>query len=144
MFHEEKHIDQIARADLLVPVAPGTSFRYGWAWNQAVHNHWGAGTDGAWGVASHDDDGNGTDDDAAPLPGFEPGNGDDVSLSRLASPWQNWPAAWPVPAPTFASTGHEVEDEAIMWSNSQVTEDDHADEDWGAPGKQYDTPAWND
>lgn len=141
VIHEEKHIAQIAAADPLVPSAGADSFRYGWSWNAATHNHWTKGADGKWGVATVDDDANGTVDDAKTSPPFEPGNGDDVSLEHPA--WSMWPNAWPLPVPN--GDGHPVESEAVNHSNASITEHDYAAKDWGNPGKQHETlNKWDD
>jgi hypothetical protein len=144
VIHEEKHVDQIDRADGLVPVADDTSFRYGWSWNQGTHNHWDKGTDDEWGVAENDDDGNGTVDDAAPTPPFEPGHGDDNDLSRhYASGYNNWPDAWELPDPDNGPS--PIESEAINHSDDNIDEHDYARQDWGNPGKNHlTTDTWDD
>ena len=141
--HEDKHTDQIQRADALMPASNGNdSFRYGWSWNKTPHNHWSPGPDGKWGVAKVDDDGNGTVDDAAPTPPFEPGNGDDVSLDHPTYVW--WPNVWTLPSNPNAG-GHPLESEAITFSNDYLNEDDYAKFDWGNPGKQHGTSSnYND
>lgn len=96
VIHEEKHVDQIARADPLVPTNGSDSFRYGWSWNSLIygepHNHWTKGPDGQWGQAGVDDDGDGIIDNAKTTPPFEPGNGDDVSLEHPN--FSDWPNSW--------------------------------------------------
>ena len=139
--HEECHVDQIVRADPLVPSNGADSFRYGWAWNQGTHNHWNEGADGKWGVAGVDDDGNGTKDDAKTTPAFEPGNGDDVTLDHATDP--QWPAVWPLPNPDNAF--HPIESECVNAGDAALNEDDNAASDWGDPGKQHETiNMWND
>ena len=135
VFHEGKHVDQIARADALVPSHGNDSFRYGWAWNQPTHNHWKEGPDMEWGVAGFDDDGNGITDDAAPTPPFEPGNGDDETLDHAI--WFWWPKAWPLPSPNNAP--HPVESEAVNFSDANHDENKRARDDWGNPGKNHKT-----
>ncbi len=141
VIHEEKHVDQVSSADTLLPTSGNDSFRYGWSWNQATHNHWTKGPDGQWGVAGVDDDNNGTTDDAKTTPPFEPGNGDDVSLDHPIYVW--WPNSWPLPNPNLAP--HPIESEAVNAQDAGVDEDDYADDDWGNPGKKHKTyKTWND
>jgi len=141
VIHEEKHVYQISSADTLLPTSGSDSFRYGWSWNQATHNHWTKGPDGQWGVAGVDDDNNGTTDDAKTTPPFEPGNGDDVSLDHPIFAW--WPNSWPLPNPNNAP--HPIESEAVNSADAAVNEDDYADDDWGNPGKQHKTyEKWDD
>jgi hypothetical protein len=140
VIHEEVHVDQIGRADALMPVSSGgDAFRYGWSWVQSMHNHWNPGVDAEWGVAAVDDDGNGTIDDAAPMPPFEPGwtGSDDISLAHPL--WPDWPNAWPLPVPLPGDPGlHPIEVEAI-------DEHDYWEHDWGDPGKQHRTnQRWDD
>lgn len=131
--HEYKHVDQIARADALVP--SGGSFRHGWSWGFSVHNHWSKGPDGAWGSAGIDDDLNGSTDDAATIPPFEPGKGDDVSLDHPSNPL--WPNVWPLPVPNNGP--HPLESEAINYSDLHNDEHQNARSDWGNPGKNHQT-----
>lgn len=141
VLHERQHLIQIAAADALLPTSGNDSFRYGWSWNQAVHNHWRKGADGEWGVAAIDDDGNGFIDDAKPLPPFEPGHDDDVSLDHVSYIW--WPSAWPLPIPN--NTDHPIESEAVNATDNAMNEHDYAPYDWGAPGKNHKTVRkWDD
>jgi hypothetical protein len=145
VIHEEKHVEQIADADALMPATSGgDSFRYGWSWNQTPHNHWNKGADAEWGVASVDDDANTTIDDAAPIPAFEPGNGDDVSLDHPSWVW--WPNAWPVPPPFPLNPGlHPLEVQAIRHADDAMDEHDFWEHDWADPGKQHKTNLqWDD
>ena len=131
--HENKHVDQISRADALV--ATGDSFRYGWSFNQPTHNHWSVGPDGKWGVAGVDDDGNRVVDDAKAIPPFEPGRGDDVSLQHAT--YGDWPAAWALPSPNNAP--HPLESEAVNATDTTMSEHQNAPKDWAAPGKNHQT-----
>jgi hypothetical protein len=146
VIHEEKHVDQIARADQLVPAATGTTFRYGYSWNQAAHNHWDKGPDGQWGDSGTDDDNNDTIDDAKPTPNakapyFEPGNGDDGDIDNPA--YRHWPNAWALPDPLNGL--HQIEAEAVNASDNGLDENDYAESDWGNPGKQHATvDTWDD
>lgn len=143
VIHEEKHVDQIQRADPLVPSSGNDSFRYGWSWNQGTHNHWTEGNDGEWGVAGNDDDNDGITDNAAPTPPFEPGCGDDVNLSRYyPSGYNNWPNSWPLPTPNNGPT--PIESEAINASDNAMDNDDNWEYDWGSPGKKHRTIFYND
>ncbi len=159
VIHEEKHVQQIAAADALMPPTNGNdSFRYGWSWNQATHNHWNEGPDGKWGVAGVDDDGSGTVDDATPLPPFEPGwpGSDDIMLNLDYTPsgYNNWPEAWPLPEAypgTYNAPGGSgvwlspIETEAVRHANNLLDEHDYWEQDWGNPGKQHKTNKhWND
>lgn len=148
VIHEEKHVNQIARADQLMPTSSGNdAFRYGWSWNQTTHNHWKKGPDGQWGVAGVDDDGNGVVDDATPSPPFEPGHGDDVSLNYINSgPYRDWPAAWAVPQGFSENPGMlKLEVEAVRAADATMNENDYARQDWGDPGKNHATlDKWDD
>lgn len=131
--HEVKHVDQIARADPLVPSNGSDCFRNGWSWNFPTHNHWTKGSDGQWGVAGSDDDGNGINDDAKPTPPFEPGRGDDQTLDHALV--GDWPNVWPLPVP---NTGpHPIESDAVNYSDRNHNEDQNARNDWGDPGKNH-------
>gem|GEM_PF-2036711 len=142
VIHEEKHVAQIAAADALLPTSGADSFRFGWSWNQATHNHWTKGPDGQWGVAAVDDDGNSTVDDAAVVPPFEPGNGDDISLDHATWPW--WPNTWALPGGVYA-TIHPIEGEAVKAADDAMNENDYAPQDWGDPGKSHKTVnKWDD
>jgi hypothetical protein len=139
--HENQHVIQIGSADALLPTSGTDSFRYGWSWNQAPHNHWQKGPDGQWGVAVVDDDGNGIVDDAQAVPPFEPGYGDDISLDHSSYIW--WPAAWPLPNPN--NVWHPIESDAVNATDNAMNAHDHALQDWGSPGKQHDTlNKWDD
>jgi len=142
VIHEEKHVAQIAAADALLPTSGADSFRFGWSWSQAIHNHWTKGPDKQWGVAGTDDDGNGIVDDAAIAPPFEPGNGDDISLDHAAWPW--WPNTWALPGGVYA-TIHPIEGEAVKAADDAMNENDYAPQDWGDPGKNHKTVnKWDD
>jgi hypothetical protein len=142
VIHEEKHVAQIAAADALLPTSGADSFRFGWSWNQATHNHWTKGPDGQWGVAGVDDDGNSTVDDAAVVPPFEPGNGDDISLDHATWPW--WPNTWTLPGGVYA-TIHPIEGEAVKAADDAMNENDYAPQDWADPGKNHKTVnKWDD
>lgn len=136
IIHEEKHVSQIQRADALLPTSGQDSFRYGWSWNKAPHNHWQKGSDNKWGVANLDDDGNSIVDDAKTNPPFEPGNGDDISLEH--SSYSDWPNSWTLPIPNYTSL-NPIESEAINASDTAMDEDDYSEFDWGLPGKQHKT-----
>lgn len=139
VIHEKTHIEQILKADTLVASSGDDCFRYGWSWGQNVHNHWEKGHDGGWGEAGVDDDGNGVVDDANAIPWgdtFEPGHGDDLSL--VSPDWDDWPAAWQLPNAMFLMV-HPIECEAINATNSELDENDYAEDDWANPGKQHQT-----
>lgn len=146
VIHEEAHIDQIYRADSLLPTNGSDSFRYGWSWSFSgkigfTHNHWKPGPDGAWGEKNQDDDANEVMDDAAPVPPFEPGHGDDEILHH--SFFQDWPIDWDLPEQVDEQ--HPIESEAIIASESALDEHDYAHKDWGDPGKQHATiNQWDD
>jgi hypothetical protein len=145
VIHEQKHVAQIAAADVLMPASNGSdAFRYGWSFNQPTDNHWTKGPDGEWGVADEDDDANGTIDDAGATPPFEPGGGDDVSLENAS--WSDWPAAWPLPASFPGNPGlSKLEVDAIRTADAAMNENDYASQDWGDPGKQHQTiNDWSD
>ena len=142
--HEEKHVDQIARADMEITITPNTSWQYGWSFNQgANHNHWTVGADGKPGDAGTDDDTDGTVDNHITSGPGELGSGDDVDLTHPTSVSRNWPKSWPLPSPKLIAS--EIEHEAIKHSDDNVDEDDYADQDWGDPGKQHKTlNKWDD
>ena len=86
-----------------------------------------------------DDDGNGVVDDANAIPWgdtFEPGHEDDLSL--VSPDWDDWPAAWQLPNAMFLMV-HPIECEAINATNSELDENDYAEDDWANPGKQHQT-----
>jgi hypothetical protein len=146
LLHEAKHVDQIARADILLPSNGSDSFRYGWSWNKGgQHNHWAKGPDGQWGRAGIDDDGNGVMDDAASAPPFEPGNilSDDILIEKLL--YFDWPEAWTLPSNPNKGGSGPIEAEAIDTSDSGHNENQSAESDWGNPGKNHKTiNKWND
>ena len=147
VIHEEKHVAQIAAADALLPTSGADSFRFGWSWNQATHNHWAKGPDKQWGVAGTDDDGNGIVDDAAIAPPFEPGNGDDGCLNRIyANGYNNWPSLWLLPGGIYGSPRiSPIEGEAVKAADDAMNENDYAPQDWGDPGKNHKTVnKWDD
>ena len=133
--HEECHIQQIRKADMLLQTSGNDSFRFGWSWDVSPHNHWSKGLDNAWGRQGYDDDFNNLMDDASPIPPFEPGNGDDVSLEHML--YNSWPTAWPLP--TINPCQHPIESEAVNAMHDAVDEHDYAAYDWGNPGKQHNT-----
>ena len=145
IIHESKHLDQIARADALLPSNGNDSFRYGWSWNMCSHNHWGKGNDGAWGVSGVDDDSNGMIDDAAVIPLFEPGHGDDSCKNRnYANGYNNWPNSWMLPADPKYQLLTPIEAEAVEATDRSMNENDHARQDWSCPGKNHSTVnVWN-
>ena len=136
IFHELKHVEQIVRADVLLPTNGADSFRYGWSWNPLPHNHWAKGPDNAWGVVGVDDDSDSIIDNSKIIPNFEAGQGDDVSLQDPA--WLSWPSAWPYPTPSYPGL-HPIENEAVNFADSQHDENKSARLDWGSPGKNHKT-----
>ncbi len=136
--HENKHVDQINRADGLVPSVQ--CWQYGWSWNTGSHNHWGPGPDGLYGPAPGVAEGTVT-----VSPPFEIGGGDDVNLSELSiAPYNNWPATWPLPSPMAPLS--PIEREAVN-AGDAATPSDHgfAASDWADPGKNHNTPLkWDD
>ena len=142
VIHEERHVAQINAADALLPTAGADSFRFGWSWNQSLHNHWTKGPDGQWGIAGVDDDGSGTVDDAAIAPPFEPGYGDDISLDNTTWVW--WPNSWVLPTGVYASI-HPIEGDAVKAADDAMNDNDYAIHDWGDPGKNHNTVnKWDD
>lgn len=145
VIHEETHVDQIQRADPLVPSSGDDSFRYGWSWNTDIyyqrHNHWSKGIDNEWGIAGIDDDHNQITDDAAPIPNpiwqFEPGYGRSPVEENLNHPnWADWPNVWPLPSPLYPVG--PIESEAINASDNAIPENGYySGSDWGDPGKQH-------
>ncbi len=150
IIHEQKHIDQITRADALLPTDGNDTFRYGWSWNVQIHNHWSKGPDDQWGTSNIDDDGDGTIDNAIPEPihlpaiPFEPGQGDDINLSD--SLWTNKPASWNwINTTPYNSLRSPIEREAVQASDRAMNEHDNARYDWGKPGKNHQTlNKWDD
>ena len=137
VIHEEKHLDQITKADALLPTSGSDSFRYGWSWNQPIsqHNHWKKGVDGEWGTKNVDDDGDGTADNAKVTPNFEPGKGDDIGLDHPSI--YQWPNAWALPIPDNAP--HPIESECVNAADMAHGEHKNARDDWGNPGKNHKT-----
>lgn len=136
VFHENKHVEQIANADRLVPNI--RCWRYGYSWNKPQHNHWEPGPDGKWGNPPGL-----TTDKVAIVPPIEPGHGDDVDIDNPL--WRMWPNVWPLPVPSWSPSKHPIEDEAIMYADSKVTEHKYAKQDWGDPGKNHQTKLrWDD
>ena len=133
--HEAQHVVQIGKADALLSTNGADSFRYGWSWNQAMHNHWKKGADAQWGLAAIDDEADGTLNNARLFPPFEPGNGDDESLDHATFVW--WPKVWPLPVPNAAP--HPIESEAVNISDQTHNEHLNARNDWGNPGKNHKT-----
>ncbi|MES2738378.1 MAG: hypothetical protein V4672_18805 [Verrucomicrobiota bacterium] len=144
VFHEAKHVDQIARTDQLVSTgAPGSPWLHGWSWNRPLHNHWTVGLDGQPGVAGVDDDGDGSVDNALASGPGELGHGDDVDLTHATSTSRNWPSSWTLPNPKKVPS--EIESEAVNYADQQHDENDRARDDWGNPGKNHSTlDTWND
>jgi hypothetical protein len=134
--HENMHIQQIARADPLVPGV--TCWRHGYSWNQgAQHNHYGPGPDGLWGPAP------GVAAAAvSATPPFVAGQGDDVTIDAS----DHWPTAFGAVPAVFASALHPIEREAVHKSDATVTADHtFARQDWADPGKNHGTlNKWND
>lgn len=131
--HENHHLDQIRRADPLVPSQ--RCWRYGWSWNQQVHNHWKAGNSGLWGLKK-------LSIDQLPLtPPFTdgPGQGADIDLTHLI--YDDWPKAWPLPTThdPVATHLHPIEGDAVEHADNETDEGDFADKDWGDPGKNHNT-----
>jgi hypothetical protein len=132
--HETKHIDQIQKADALVPHI--RCWRFGYSWNQTPSNHWRSGRpDGLWGnppIAT-----------AAVnvKPPFQIGQGADVYIDNAACPM--WPAVWTLPAVVHI---HPIEQEAINHSDSSMVADNKfARDDWADPGKNHQTrDDWTD
>ena len=128
LYHESKHVQQIAAADGLVPGE--ACWSYGYSWNASPHNHWSAGPDGLWGGPP------GTATAAVnPVPPFQPGGGDDVDIDDPS--YRHWPQAWPLPSPM--RTWHPIEEEAVQYADGLVTEGQFAADDWGDPGKNHKT-----
>lgn len=133
--HENQHIQQIARADPLVPSV--ACWQYGYSWNQGNDNHWGPGPDGKYGPAP------GVAAAAvSATPPFVAGLGDDVSIDRS----NHWPTAFGAPPAAPYNTIHPIEGEAVKAADAAVSADHtHAREDWGDPGKNHDTvDRWDD
>lgn len=134
--HENKHVDQISRADPLVPSV--ACWQYGYSWNQGVnHNHYGPGPDRLWGpspgVAAIA---------VSPTPPFVAGQGDDVSIDAS----DHWPNSFGTEPPIFSRWVHPIEREAIH-AGDAATPADHgfAADDWGDPGKNHNTTLkWDD
>jgi len=144
VLHELKHVDQIARADILVPTGQaGSPWSNGWSFERPNHNHWTVGADGKPGVAGVDDDGDGKIDNLVQGGPGELGRGDDVDLSHPKAYAQDWPSAWPIPSPLKHKL--ETEAEAINYADQQHDEHEKARSDWGNPGKNHNTiDKWND
>lgn len=146
VLHEAKHVDQIARADNLIPTGQAQSpWRNGWSFNfTGGHNHWTKGADGKPGVAGVDDDGDGTIDNLIDSGPGELGSGDDVNLTHPSAESKNWPSSWPIPSPLIYPKS-EIESEAINYSDQQHDEHKRARDDWGNPGKNHKTiNNWDD
>ncbi|UCE67474.1 MAG: hypothetical protein JSU85_05515, partial [Candidatus Zixiibacteriota bacterium] len=151
VIHEEKHVDQIQRADPLVPSSGDDTFRYGWSWGTypVRHNHW-SDPNNKWGKDDFDDDGDSIEDNARPEPPFEPGwpqpNGDPWDVSLEHQSWQDWPNIWPLPNPMYPGV-HPIEAEAINHSDNTMPVNPHyyGEFDWGDKGKQHRTnDNWDD
>ncbi|WP_148314650.1 hypothetical protein [Sorangium cellulosum] len=125
LYHESRHVDQISRADTLVPNV--RCWQYGYSWNKP-HNHWAPGPDGLWGPPP----GTATAS-VATAPPFEPGGGDDASIDHPS--WVHWPNVWPLPNPIRIF--HPIEEDAVLYADARVSEGDFADHDWGDPGKNH-------
>jgi hypothetical protein len=139
VIHEAKHVDQVSRADTLVPTGTsGSPWQHGWSFNQGLaHNHWTKGSDGKPGVAGVDDDGDGTVDNLIATGSGELGRGDDIDLTHPFTTSRNWPASWPPPTPLIYPL--ELEAEAINASDAAHDEHKRARHDWGSPGKNHKT-----
>jgi hypothetical protein len=134
--HENMHIQQINRADPLVPGV--TCWQFGYSWNQGGnHNHYGPGPDGLWGpppgvpAAS-----------VASAPPFVAGQGDDVTIDAS----DHWPTAFGALPAAFGAPLHPIEREAVHASDAVVAADHtFARQDWGDPGKNHGTlNKWDD
>jgi hypothetical protein len=141
ILHESEHVQQIARADPVVGLHPGTCWQFGWSWNQgAAHNHWQLGPGRAAGAGICTPAGPGTMGAA--------GSGDvnletpypaGVVVPAISS---HWPTAWgPLPAPAGGGGNyignHPIEQQAFQ----QEIGPEHglARQDWGDPGKNHRT-----
>ena len=134
--HENMHIQQINRAD---PLVPGVAcWRHGYSWNQgAQHNHFGPGPDGLWGRAPGV-----ADASVSVTPPFVAGKGDDVPIDAS----DHWPTAFGALPAVFGAALHPIEREAVHASDAAVTADHtFARQDWGDPGKNHGTlNRWDD
>ena len=132
--HETKHMDQIQRADGLVPSV--RCWRFGYSWNQMPHNHWRSGRpDGLWGnppIATAT---------VNARPPFQIGQGADVYIDTPV--WVMWPNVWPLPPVVLI---HPIEQEAVNHSdNSMGADNKYARDDWADPGKNHKTrDDWTD
>ena len=156
IIHEQKHVDQIQRADQYLWNSCGetnlnnTLFRYGWSWNKIQHNHWAKGPDGAWGKANVDDDSDGFEDNARAIPlatnpPFEPGQYDDENLT--SSRYNDWPKSWlSLPGIPYINMKEGlIEGEAVQAADNAMDEHKYARHDWGNPGKNHGTKdKWDD
>lgn len=144
--HEGVHVQQITRADALVPTGQGC-WRYGYSWNQhpvmngQPHNHWGTGPDGKYGPSPGVDAGA-----VAVQPPFVAGQGDDVNIDSATHHWPTAFGAAPTPSVTGVTGVHPIEVEAENHAISTVTADHQfARQDWGDPGKNHATvDRWDD
>lgn len=149
VLHETKHTRQIADADPVVGIRPGTCWKNGWSWNVANHNHWSVGPDGKPGRRGVDDDGDGTIDNQITTGPGEMGAGgsDDVNLeapnpASVTLPTSDWPTAWgPIPAGAGPGGSYIGGDHIEQQAFQQETSAEHAlaRQDWGHPGKNHRT-----
>ena len=135
VIHENRHVEQIAERDALLSGAeyawPDVQryFANGWSFNVSNHNHWALGPKGMWGDP----------------PGAQ--GSENANLSHPLSP--NWPASLPPPTPNLLEgTIHQYiwhESDAINATEAAMGEDHiYAEQDWGAPGKQWrELNVWN-
>ncbi|MCX6849229.1 MAG: hypothetical protein NTY98_09945 [Verrucomicrobia bacterium] len=148
VIHEERHVDQIARADALLVQngVAGTPWRFGWSFYRPDHNHWAVGTDTKPGKAGDDDDGDTIIDNYITFGSGELGKGPDGSDTRLFSLLDpDWPDAWPLPQHGGMWPTSLLECDAIQYSDSHYNENQMARSDWGNPGKNHQTlDKWND
>jgi hypothetical protein len=137
VLHETEHTRQIARADPVVGLHPGTCWQNGWSWNTANHNHWRLGPGrvaGSPGICT----------DGGPGTMGAPGTGDILLAAAVPGMpgYVSWPTAWgPVPAGAAPGGsfigGTPIEQQAFQ----QETGPEHglARQDWGDPGKNHRT-----
>ncbi len=148
VIHEERHVDQIARADALLVQngVAGTPWRFGWSFYKPDHNHWSVGPDTKPGKAGDDDDGDTIIDNYITFGSGELGKGpvgSDIFLGSQLDP--DWPVAWPLPQHGGMWPASLLECDAIQYSDSHYDENQMARSDWGNPGKNHQTlNKWND
>ncbi len=139
VLHETEHTRQIARADPVVGIHPGTCWTNGWSWNVPNHNHWQLGPGraaGAGGICTA----------AGPGTMGAPGTGD-VLLEAPNPPGNpfptsDWPTAWgPIPPGAGPGGTYIGGDHMEQQAFQQETSPEHARarQDWGDPGKNHRT-----